>query len=70
MIYQKCPDPEPVCVKPKNVVIQWDSPCVKVNKEFKDLGVIRANPHEYVARYGSTLKTARELVSFGMFYLL
>ena len=50
--------------KPKNVIIQWDAPQVKVNKEFKDLGVIRANPAEYVARYGATLKTARELPSF------
>lgn len=35
-----------------------------IKKEFKDLGVIRANPSEYVARYGSTLKAARELPPF------
>ncbi len=46
------------------MIIQWEAPQVQVKKEFKDLGVIRANPAEYVARYGATLKTARELPSF------
>lgn len=64
VIFQKSIDIEPVALKPKNVIIQWESPHVQVKKEFKDLGVIRANPLEYIQRYGSTLKTARDLPSF------
>lgn len=64
VIFQKSNERDPVVVKPRNVIIQWEAPQVQVKKEFKDLGVIRANPAEYVARYGATLKTARELPSF------
>lgn len=37
---------------------------VVIKKDFKYLGIIRANPVEYVQRYGSTLKTSRELPDF------
>lgn len=64
VIFQKSNTTDPVVVKPRNVIIQWEAPQVTIKKEFKDLGVIRANPAEYVARYGATLKTARELPPF------
>ena len=64
VIFQKAQEIDPVLSKPKNVIIQWESPEVQVKKEFKDLGVIRANPHEYVQRYGQTLKTSHDLPSF------
>lgn len=64
VIFQRSNERDPVIVKPKNVIIQWDTPEVQVKKEFKDLGVIRANPTEYVSRYGTTLKSARELPPF------
>ena len=51
-------------VKPRNVIIQWEAPVVQVKKDFKDLGIIRANPAEYVARYGSSLKSSKELPPF------
>ena len=38
-------------VAPRNVVIQWEAPRVSVRKEIRYLGVIRANPSEYVERY-------------------
>ena len=50
--------------KPKNLIVQWDAPHVKIKEEFKYLGVIRANPIEYVARYGAHLKSAAELPDF------
>jgi hypothetical protein len=37
---------------------------VVIRKDFKYLGIIRANPVEYVKRYGASLKTARELPDF------
>ncbi len=40
-----------------NVVVQWEEPRVSIRWEVKYLGVIRANPAEYVQRYASELKT-------------
>ena len=60
VIFQKNEVPDPVVQKPKNVVIQWEAPQVQIKRTFKDLGVIRANPVEYVERYGASLKTHRE----------
>ena len=60
VIFQKNEVPDPVVPKPKNVVIQWEAPQVQVKRIFKDLGVIRANPVEYVERYGASLKSHRE----------
>lgn len=53
-----------VMIKPKNIIIQWEPPRVHIKKEFKDLGIVRANPVEYVQRYGSSLKRSIELPSF------
>ena len=64
VIFQKNNQPDAVFVKPKNVIIQWEAPQVTIKKEFKYLGVIRANPAEYVQRYGTTLKQSRELPDF------
>jgi len=46
---------------PKNVVIQWESPEVELRKEFKNLGVINADPQEYIKRYGGSLLSADQL---------
>lgn len=64
VIFQKTNDRDPVVVKPKNVIVQWEAPQVTIKKDFKYLGVIRANPVEYVQRYGPTLKTTKELPDF------
>lgn len=64
VIFQKSNVPDPVIVKPRNVIIQWEAPQVSIKKEVKYLGVIRANPAEYVQRYRSTLKAARDMPQF------
>ncbi|CAF0921745.1 unnamed protein product [Brachionus calyciflorus] len=64
VIYQRSNEQDAFIVKPRNVIIQWEAPQVYVKKDFKYLGIIRANPVEYVQRYGSTLKTSRELPDF------
>jgi hypothetical protein len=55
---------DPVVVKPRNVIIQWEAPEATVRREVKYLGVIRANPVEYVQRYGSQLKQSSQLPQF------
>ena len=64
VIFQKSAEADPVVVKPRNVIVQWEAPRVNIRKEIKYLGVIRANPAEYVTRYGVTLKQASELPEF------
>jgi len=61
---------QPPCVipDPKNVVIQWESPEVDIRKEFKNLGVINADPQEYVNRYGSNLIRSDQLPEVAVKY--
>ena len=64
VIYQRPIQSTQVSVNPKNVIIQWKSPHVQVRKDLKFLGIINANPAEYVNRYGDTLKLSNELPDF------
>ncbi len=59
VIYQK-PPADPVYCTPKNVIITWEPPNVTIEKKIKFLGVVTANPDEYIARYGDTLRDAKE----------
>ena len=60
VVFQKAPS-DPVILKPRNIIVQWEAPSVSVKKEFKYLGIVRANPNEYVQRYGSALKIPSDL---------
>ncbi len=51
-------------VNPRNVIVQWEAPSVNIRQEVKYLGVIRANPAEYVQKYGSELKVHSAFPSF------
>lgn len=64
VIFNKAPEVKAEVAKPKNVIVQWQTPRVNVRKEVKYLGVIRANPAEYVQRFGPTLKTSSALPQF------
>jgi len=55
---------DPVVVKPRNVIVQWEAPNIVVKKEQKFLGVVRANPNEYVQRYAHSLKPSKDLPQF------
>jgi hypothetical protein len=59
VIYQ-APQPDPVYCKPKNVIVQWDAPNVRVEQVVKYLGIVNANPQEYITRYGETLRYAQQ----------
>jgi hypothetical protein len=64
VIFQRNQEADPVVQRPRNIIIQWEAPAVQIKKDFKDLGVIRANPVEYVQRYGASLKTHIDLPQF------
>ena len=49
-----------------NVIVQWGAPKVNIRKEVKYLGVIRADPAEYIQRYRDTLTIHTQLPQFVM----
>jgi Ca2+-binding EF-hand superfamily protein len=64
VIFNRATQPDPVTLKPRNVVVQWEAPEVVIRKDFKYLGVVRANPVEYVQRFGHSLVVSDELPDF------
>jgi hypothetical protein len=47
---------------PRNIIIQYEQPQVRVVRQFQRLGVTAENPQSYVARYGVQLLDASTLV--------
>lgn len=47
-----------------NVIIQWEEPNVKVSQEIKYLDTIKADPKEYLSRYGEVVVEAEDLPKF------
>jgi hypothetical protein len=48
--------------KPRNVIIQYEAPQVRVVRQFQRLGVTPENPQEYIQRYGASLFDPQTLV--------
>ncbi|CAF3877299.1 unnamed protein product [Rotaria magnacalcarata] len=55
--------PPPVVQKPRNIIIYYEPPKAQIVRRFLNLGVERANPTEYVARYGTQLEDSHALIS-------
>ena len=64
VIFNKAAAVSAQVASPRNVIVQWEAPSVNIRKEIKYLGVIRANPAEYVQRYGESLKVHTALPQF------
>lgn len=64
VIFNKNLEPDPIVNKPRNVVIQWEAPQVTIRKQFKYLGIVRANPAEYMNQYGDSIIDAGSLPDF------
>lgn len=64
VILNKTNAPEPIVTKPRNVVIQWEPPEVRINCRVKHMGVVQANPAQYVQEYGRTLTASSALPKF------
>lgn len=64
VIFNKSSAPEPVMYKPNNVIVQWEAPEVIIKQETKYLGIVRANPNEYVSKYGKDLTSTNKLPDF------
>ena len=60
VVYQPAPPliPQP---PPKNVHIIWDAPAVSIRREFRNLGIVVANPSQYAAQHGASLVHASQI---------
>ena len=63
VIYQKAP-PAPAPAPQKNLIIQWEGTQARVVKEFRNLGIIKADPNTYVQQYGTQLRPTQGLPDF------
>ncbi len=63
VIYQKAPPVQPPAPQ-KNLIIQWEGTQARVVKEFRNLGIIKADPNTYVQQYGSQLRPTQGLPDF------
>ncbi len=56
---------DPVVCKPRNIIVSWEKmKCSKVNTEFKNAGVEKADPKIYMAKHGrKNLKAVNEMPS-------
>jgi hypothetical protein len=48
--------------KPRNIIIQYEAPQVRVVRQFQRLGITPENPQTYVQRYGASLFDTHALV--------
>ncbi len=59
VVFQRsCVPPPP---NPRNLVIEWEQPCVQVEQQCIDLGVVDADPETYVRQFGPELKQPCEI---------
>ncbi len=63
VIYQKAP-PVQAPAPQKNLIIQWEGTQARVVKEFRNLGIIKADPTTYVQQYGPQLRPTQGLPDF------
>jgi Ca2+-binding EF-hand superfamily protein len=64
VIFNRPTERDPVIVKPRNIIVQWEAPQVEVRQDYKYCGIVNANPADYVQRYGNTLRSPNELPQF------
>jgi len=55
------PPPQPVYCKPKNVIVQWSEPEVVIKQKIHFLGVIKADPVDYIQKYNGSLIQSKDL---------
>lgn len=63
VVYQKAP-PVQAPAPQKNLIIQWEGTQARVVKEFRNLGIIKADPGTYVQQYGAQLRPTQGLPDF------
>lgn len=63
VIFQAAP-PDPVYIKPRNVIVQWQVPNVIIKQQIRHLGEIRANPIKYASKYNNSLTQSKDLPQF------
>lgn len=60
-IVQRADPPKPY-PSPRNIIIQYEPPQVRVVRQFERLGVTPENPQAYIQRYGASLIDSETLL--------
>lgn len=55
VIYQRSTSPALIVQDPKNVIVDWDTPEVEIEKKYNFIGVVKADPKEYAKKYENNL---------------
>lgn len=53
VIYEKIPNSIPLNQNPKNVLINWESPNIQIERRITNLGTYKVDPKEYTEKYAS-----------------
>jgi hypothetical protein len=61
VVFEKAKDNAREHVKPRNLIVAWESPKVTVVQNLKHLGCVRTNPKDYIDKYGDALKNSKEI---------
>jgi hypothetical protein len=60
----------PTTLQPHNLIIEWETPQVNVERVFVDLGVVDTVPEEYARKYAGELKPSCEIPTICSCHLL
>jgi Ca2+-binding EF-hand superfamily protein len=61
VVFYQNKEPDPVVEKQRNVIIEWETPNVTIKKEYKNLGIVRTDPYEYISMYRDEVKSTIDL---------
>ncbi len=59
IVYERSDVPAPP--NPRNLTIEWEQPCVHIDRVCIDLGVVDTQPDEYIRNHASELKQPSEI---------
>ncbi|RNA04457.1 hypothetical protein BpHYR1_010534 [Brachionus plicatilis] len=60
VIIEKVPNPTPLYQSQKNILINWESPNVEIERRITNLGVYKVDPDEYIKKYGNSFSHTEE----------
>jgi hypothetical protein len=63
VVFQPAPA-DPILIKPRNTIVQWQTPEIKINQRIEYLGVKRVNPNEYIRVFKDKLINANDMPDF------
>lgn len=63
-MFERRVEPESYYEKTRNMIVEYETPQVRITRKITNLDVVQADPVEYVANYGSALKDVSQMPDF------